>query len=228
MVEVVLNEGCINDDIRRKITFLQSKNRKRKSANSKYVDEKYANEIDNTGSFLSTLSVTQSEDDFLDEHSIGGPYTNKQWKKHRPSGNYGHNSSFIDDKKKSRPSEGKSEQRRVLGENNAIEIGGADKIRATTKVSIPREGPIQASSIIEAIPQRPICKEDKVSETVEVSPPTSPKRMSMRGMTHITPSAPPLHELPNSKLLLNLQGRQHQFNSKTFLSPATCAYCLKK
>lgn len=222
-------EPDINDETRSKFAFLNSSGRKRKSKNSKYVEEKYANDINSTGSFLSNLSVTQSEDDFLDEHSIGGPYTKQPWKKHRPSGNYANNSYIDDGARKSRKSEGISGQRRVLGENNAMEIGCSDKIRATTKVSIPRNGPIEASSVIEAIPQA----NQRVADTEDdsaayKSPPTSPIRTFSRATTQITPSAPPLHELNNPKLLLNLQGRQHQFNSKTFLRPDTCAYCLKK
>lgn len=43
------------------------------------------------------------------------------------------------------------------------------------------------------------------------------------------PSAPPLQEVTNNpKLLLNLQGRQHEFSSRTVLRSESCAYCLKK
>lgn len=234
-VREFLREPHINDETRNKLAFLNSSSRKRKSKTNKYLEEKYGNEINSTGSFLSDLSVTQSEDDFLD---IGVSHA-KPWKKHRPSGNFAANGSFMDDTKKSRPSEGKSsgQRRKVFDENNAncMEIGGNDKIRATTRVSIPRgDGPIQASSVIEAIPQTPDSDRNnhagvKDAETYAYhSPPTSPKRSSMKAMQHITPSAPPLHELNNQKLLLNLQGRQHAFNPKTFLRPDTCAYCLKK
>lgn len=50
--------------------------RKRKSKTNRYED-KYCNEINSTGSFLSDLSVTQSEEDFLE--------MSKPFKKHRPS-----------------------------------------------------------------------------------------------------------------------------------------------
>lgn len=53
--------------------------RKRRSKPNRNEDNnKYGNEINSTGSFLSDLSVTQSEDDFLDLSS-------KPFKKHRPS-----------------------------------------------------------------------------------------------------------------------------------------------
>lgn len=51
--------------------------RKRKSKSNRYVADKYGNEINSTGSFLSDLSVTQSEEDFLE--------MSKPFKKHRPS-----------------------------------------------------------------------------------------------------------------------------------------------
>lgn len=223
--EVLRTEPDINDETRNKLAFLNASNRKRKSKTNKYLEEKYGNDINSTGSFLSDLSVTQSEDDFLD---IGLNNT-KPWKKHRPSGNFA-NGSFVEETKKSRHSQGRSGQQRNVNEengNNAMEIGATDKIRATTKVSIPRgDGPIHASSVIEAIPQVSTANDKHVEDMR--SPAMSPQRSSMKAMQLVTPSAPPLHELNNQKLLLNLQGRQHAFTSKTFLRPDTCAYCLKK
>lgn len=82
----------INDETRSKLAFLDMSSRKRKSKSNKFIEEKYGNEINSTGSFLSDLSVTQSEDDFLDVN-VGHA---KQWKKHRPSA-IG-NGSFVDSK----------------------------------------------------------------------------------------------------------------------------------
>lgn len=135
----------------------------------------------------------------------------------------------------------------------AIEIGDNDKIIATTKVSIPQgDGPIRATSIIEAIPQATSSKYDEVltEQPHDAKPPdvfvtaterdgslgatvtTSPKRRSMKLTDDFyMPSAPPMHEINgngNPKLILNLQGRQHGFASKTFLRSDTCTYCLKR
>lgn len=63
--------------------------RKRKSKSNRYVEDKYGNEINSTGSFLSDLSVTQSEEDFLEQ--------SKPFKKHRPSTNAA-NTSYADAK----------------------------------------------------------------------------------------------------------------------------------
>lgn len=132
-----------------------------------------------------------------------------------------------------------------------MEIGDNDKIIATTKVSIPQgDGPIRATSIIEAVPQATSSKYDEVmtAERYNTKPSkafvtateddracspkaaTSPKRRSMKLADDIhMPSAPSLHEITsNPKLILNLQGRQHAFSSKTFLRSDTCTYCLKR
>lgn len=58
------------------LAFLNMSTRKRKSKSNRY-DKKYGNEINSIGSFLSDLSVTQSEEDFLE--------MSKPFKKHRPS-----------------------------------------------------------------------------------------------------------------------------------------------
>lgn len=133
-----------------------------------------------------------------------------------------------------------------------MEIGDNDKIIATTKVLIPQgDGPIKATSIIEAVPQPKSRKHDEIltaeqpyntkpyesfiaaTEEDRARTPiaaTSPKRRSMKIANDFhMPSAPPLHEVNgNQKLILNLQGRQHAFGSKTFLRSDTCTYCLKR
>lgn len=130
-----------------------------------------------------------------------------------------------------------------------MEIGENDKIVATTKVSIPQgDGPIRATSTIEAVPQATSSKYDEVLSTERPSygkpfvpaseddracspiNDTSPKRRSMKLTDDFhMPSAPPLQEINgNPKLILNLQGRQHAFASKTFLRSDTCTYCLKR
>lgn len=72
--DFLLTDRCINDETRNKFAFLNESGRKRKS---KSIGGKYGNDINSTGSFLSDLSVTQSEEDFLD--------ISKPFKKHRPS-----------------------------------------------------------------------------------------------------------------------------------------------
>lgn len=136
----------------------------------------------------------------------------------------------------------------IFAENTSIiDLDGTDKIIATTKVSIPQgDGPVEATSTIEAVPtstlynqferidepeqpyERTTNKENKKTfENVL----TTPRRRSMKLQEEIPiPSAPPLQEVTNNnpKLLLNLQGRQHEFSSRTVLRSEQCGYCLKK
>lgn len=78
--DLLLNDRDLRDETRSKIERLNYCPKKRKSAVNDHHLEEFGNEINSTGSFLSNLSVTQSEDDFLD---VGRP--SKGWKKHRPS-----------------------------------------------------------------------------------------------------------------------------------------------
>lgn len=137
-------------------------------------------------------------------------------------------------------------------------MDSSDKIVATTKVSIPQDdGPIEATSTIEAVPnsnhynnnghfdridlvestyETPNNKENEFNIPVERS-----YNRNFNGNNdniienkpqskYQRPSAPPLQEvgITNSKLLLNLQGRQHEFNNKTVLKNENCFQCQKK
>lgn len=70
-------DGHISDEARNKFAYLDKNARKRKSKVNKYAEAIVTNEPNSTGSFLSNLSVTQSEEDFLE--------IQKPFKKHRPS-----------------------------------------------------------------------------------------------------------------------------------------------
>lgn len=124
-------------------------------------------------------------------------------------------------------------------------MDGSDKIVATTKVSIPQgDGPIQATSTIEAVPNQLYPQFDRIDTAEQPydqvnrdakkpsDPLVTPQRRSMKLQEEYPmPSAPPLQEVTNTnnpKLLLNLQGRQHEFSSRTVLRSESCAYCLKK
>lgn len=131
----------------------------------------------------------------------------------------------------------------------AKEVDLNDKIVATTKVTIPQDdGPIEATSTIEAVPNSELYNNhfEKV-ETVQVhqenggygnteirkkrQAPATPLRRSMKLKEEYAPSAPPLHEVnsnSNTKLLLNLQGRQHEFSNRTVLRNESCAHCSKR
>lgn len=195
------------------------------------MENKYGNEINSTGSFMGELSLTQSEDDFLDV-----PKVEKTFKKHRPSANG--NVSFADSKHNR--STKNAEKRRSQRKSNGLAVGDNEKIVATTKVSIPQgEGPIKATSTIEAIPQfyeRDNDKQRKASperHNENVNPTFSPSRRSMKLKDDIpmpaAPTAPTLQEInSNQKTATLLSSRQHSFASKTFLRSDTCSHCLKR
>lgn len=124
-------------------------------------------------------------------------------------------------------------------------MDGSDKIVATTKVSIPQgDGPIEATSTIQAVPnpalytqfdridhtEQPYAQVEKENKKLPDSAMVTPQRHSMKlQQEYPMPSAPPMQEVTNNpKLLLNLQGRQHEFSSRTVLRSESCAYCLKK
>lgn len=135
----------------------------------------------------------------------------------------------------------------MIENTSVLEVDGSDKIVATTKVSIPQgDGPIEATSTIEAVPdsafytqfnridaaEKPYDRADKDENKAPESPKAyaTPLRRSMKLQNEYPmPSAPPLQEVTNNpKLLLNLQGRAHEFSSRTMLKSEACAYCLKK
>lgn len=73
-----LHDENLKEETRNQLAFLNTCQKKRKSKRkSKMIEEKHGNEVDSTGSFMSNLSITQSEDDFLD--------IEKPFKKHHKS-----------------------------------------------------------------------------------------------------------------------------------------------
>lgn len=102
-----------------------------------------------------------------------------------------------------------------------MEIGPNDKVVAHTRVSIPQgNGPIEAESIIEAIPHN-IEKENYLS----------PKRSSRRSNGN---NNNPLNEIvdntPKKTEHIKYGGatREHVYGAKTFLKSDTCFCCQKK
>lgn len=86
--DLLRTETNINEQTRDKFAFLNSCQKNRRS---KKQTDKFANEVNSTGSFLSDLSVTHSEDDLLDAPKA---QPNK-WRKHRPSYTADNGGSFI-------------------------------------------------------------------------------------------------------------------------------------
>lgn len=91
-------------------------------------------ELDSTGSLLSDLSCfSKSEDDLDNSCMIQQNQKKREWKEHRPSGEY-------------------SAKKRRSSIQKAVDLNVSDRIVATTTVVLPKDGPITASSVIEAVP----------------------------------------------------------------------------
>lgn len=91
-------------------------------------------ELDSTGSLLSDLSCfSKSEDDLDTSVVIQQNQKKREWKEHRPSGEY-------------------SAKKRRSSMQKVVDLNISDRIVATTTVVLPKDGPITASSVIEAVP----------------------------------------------------------------------------
>lgn len=238
VADLLQNENNLKNETRDKLAFLNTLPRKRKSL-SRHMEEKYGNDINSTGSFLSDLSITQSEDDFLDVRP------SRNWHKHRPSVT---NNQPIPCTKRSRLSNGapntplnahsarRSQRRSNFGiQQHTVDADVAtERICATTKVTIPQDGVIRAESIIETVPvdvhQADV--RDDLATLSEEQPPSTPYKRSFKQAT-----APPLTPVNtnidsplaqhNFKAAGTLR-RPHNFVSKTFIRAETCIHCQKK
>lgn len=133
-------------------------------------------------------------------------------------------------------------------------MDSSEKIVATTKVSIPQgDGPIEATSTIEAVPnslqsnnnqfdridiiestyETTNYRENAIEANIPMEPiyKRSTKQCDVQQQQQQMPTAPPAptpEPETNPKLLLNLQGRQHEFINRTILRTESCFHCAKK
>jgi Rac GTPase-activating protein 1 len=242
---LLIKDNTIKNETRRHLEELGTFTKKRKSAH--YIEEEEElNEIDSTGSFLSDLSLTQSNDDILDAK----PSTaiNQKWKKHRPSIN--NNSGFLNASGRKSHTDKRRSARLSL-----MDYGGADKIVTQTKLTIPANkfAPIFAEATIErALPTPSASSEDGNTPKVvhylstpqtrqkpnEFKTPMRTPATQVKNSKFVTPSAPSIDDLENANDLYAtvkkkatttvICGRPHSFASKTFLKPESCGYCSKK
>lgn len=230
--DLLRTETNINEQTRDKFAFLNSCQKNRRS---KKQTDKFANEVNSTGSFLSDLSVTHSEDDLLDVPQAQPT----KWRKHRPSYTADNGGSFIGAKRSRISVDGKRKSNRnnncpstfslvihclFSDQNQDMIIGANDKIVASTRVSIPQgNGPITAESIIEAIPSNN-CENrspNKQSHKKESFTPTAPHHIEANFSEVVAPEMP-------FKSVAGSTGRQHKFASRTFLKSDSCQHCQKK
>ncbi|KAH8304410.1 rac GTPase-activating protein 1 [Drosophila kikkawai] len=239
VADLLRHERNLNNETRDKLAFLNTlpSSRKRKSLNTVREDKSYG-DINSTGSLLSDLSITHSEDDFLDVRR------SKSWREHRPS--LPKNPIPSVGNKRSRLSSGLNGSMSVntpttttktrrsgagIGvEQHTVDVGqGAERFCATTKVTIPQDGQgvIRAESTIESLPL--IGGPDRVGDGLS----STPRRSVLK-----EPNAPPLTPLNKKIPLLAADSatptqhrplmRKHSFTQKTFLRGDNCVQCQKR
>ena len=237
ITDLLQYENNLNRETKDKLAFLHSMPRKRKSHNP-HLDEKYGNDINSTGSFLSNFSITQSEDDMLDVN-----HHNRNCYKQPPDVS---NSPPVPNCKRSRlnkVSMGASsatrhslrrcgfDKQNQQSNDNKLDFGC---ICATTTVTIPQDinGAIRAESTIETVPAA-VQQEDEPGEVQwrAKEPPSTPKTTFKHAT--VTPRTP--FNKPSDSPISNQQmmftgtlKRPHNFTNKTFLKADTCIQCQKK
>ncbi|KAF5279961.1 hypothetical protein FQA39_LY18182 [Lamprigera yunnana] len=145
-------------------------------------------EVNTTGSLISDFSYSRSEDDL----DVSAVYYNGK----------------IKAKKRNSDSEVPAlpKKRRSIN-NKSVEINQTDTVRATTTVTVCRDGPITATSVIESLPTE----------------------ANQKLLNKPQPSAPPAH-LVNGlhSEVKSTSDRKHQFQNKTIVIPEVCSSCNKR
>ncbi|XP_049777491.1 rac GTPase-activating protein 1 [Schistocerca cancellata] len=234
--EVVFIENRINDETKERLAFLNNTaSRSRVSIGRQDGNILEAQRLsaikedcDTTGSLLSDLSYSRSEDD-LDVDVVR---TIRSWRKHRPS-------ITVDEVEDHVPKRRRKSNRAI--EIDGVEAGPDEHLVATTTFKMARDGPISATSRIEAVPS----SETKSSLSTPVVPPLKnviasapPKPTDLSSDTDdsMTPKTSRKQSIQPSphvggfnfgadKIINN---RPHAFCSKTIIRPEMCEPCSKK
>ncbi|KAH8400686.1 hypothetical protein KR009_000324 [Drosophila setifemur] len=232
VADLLRHERNLNNETRDKLAFLHTlpSSRKRKSLNAVKEDKSYG-DINSTGSLLSDLSITHSEDDFLDVRR------SKSWREHRPS--LPKNQIPCVGNKRSRLSTGlngsmsgntpttNKARRSGLGigvDQHTVDLcQGAERFCATTKVTIPQDGQgvIRAESTIESLPV--VGGQEGMSST-----PRRSARKEALPMTPVNAMAPHVAAESGTPSQHRPLMRSHTFSQKTFLRGDTCVQCQKR
>lgn len=188
-------------------------------------------ELDSTGSLLSDLSCfSKSEDDLDASALLNQNHKKREWKEHRPSGEY-------------------SIKKRKSTLQKVADLNNSDRLIATTTVVMPKDGMITASSVIEAIPgdenHDPLQSSRKRRKSGERSRSKKDNNINCADiLVTPKPSAPLLPDNGHSgsdsdgifKPSPNIGGytfntkimRCHSFVAKSVIKPETCSPCGKR
>ncbi|XP_017880906.1 rac GTPase-activating protein 1-like [Ceratina calcarata] len=238
--DLLFNDGGrnLNNETREKLQFLNNTTLNGRHSNI-HVKDVHQNdklntiaELDSTGSILSDLSCfSKSEDDLDVSAMIQQSQKKREWKEHRPSGEY-------------------STKKRRSTTQKVAELNTSDRIVATTTVVMPKEGNITASSVIEAIPgdenmdpQGPLHSSRKRRksgdrsksklapvDTNEIQIDTAPSAPKMEILTSGSDSEGVFKPSPNigGYTLNTKSARGHSFIAKTVIKPEVCLPCDKR
>ncbi|XP_063974743.1 rac GTPase-activating protein 1-like [Diachasmimorpha longicaudata] len=233
--DLLFNDGGrnLNDETREKLQFLNNT-----TLNGRYSHPHLRDlqndklntiaELDSTGSLLSDLSCFSKSEDDLDASALLSQNQKKrEWKEHRPSGEY-------------------STKKRRSTLQKVADLNNSDRIIATTTVVMPKEGAITASSVIEALPADentdPKSPSGNSRKRRKSSERPRPKKDSCE-VPYPKPSAPMAENLTSGsesegifKPSPNIGGytfhtkilRTHNFVGKSVLKPETCSPCGKR
>ncbi|XP_046740490.1 rac GTPase-activating protein 1-like [Diprion similis] len=238
--DLFLHDGGrnLNDETREKLQFLNNTTLNNRSSNVHLKDLHHTDklntiaELDSTGSLLSDLSCfSKSEDDLDASVMLQQNQKKREWKEHRPSGEY-------------------SAKKRRSSIQKAVDLNTSDRIVATTTVVLPKDGPITASSVIEAMPgnenQDPntqIQTPHKHRKSTDRSRQKSSHVDAKNPLMDVEPSAPKADIMTSGsdsegvfKPSPNIGGytlntkssRGHTFTAKTVIKPEVCTPCGKR
>ncbi|XP_066583719.1 rac GTPase-activating protein 1 [Prorops nasuta] len=238
--DLLFNDGGrnLNDETREKLQFLNNTTLNGHHSNLHHRDMHYNDklntitELDSTGSILSDLSCfSKSEDDLDASAIIQHNQKKREWKEHRPSGEY-------------------IAKKRRSSMQKLVDLNSSDRIVATTTVTMPKEGAITASSVIEAIPRdentdpqgqkqntkklRRSADRDKFKlmdlDQNEMQIDTAPSAPKADILTSGSDSEGIFKPSPNiGGYTFNTKScRNHTFTAKTVLKPEVCMPCGKR
>ncbi|ETN58220.1 rac GTPase-activating protein [Anopheles darlingi] len=222
--DIVRNEHTLRDETRVRLAEFatESRRRSRHAYGGHHEGEMTGgggggavdNDINSTGSFLVDLSLTQSEDDFLEPLKMQAK--RKSWKKHRPSfpNNNNNNVSFT------RPPvpEAKHMETTTTMRKEDYTHSGEGQIIAHAKVTVPTGtdgGPIMAESTFR-------------TTAPQLLPPLQPVSCASSNSTAATiVNAAPTVEPKETPKKTVIQ-RNHELTGRTFIAPETCNHCQQR
>ncbi|XP_050077247.1 rac GTPase-activating protein 1 [Anopheles maculipalpis] len=215
--EIVRNEQTIRDETREQLAVFATEPRRR-SRHGHAVDGGadrelggVDNDINSTGSFLVDLSLTQSEDDFLEPLKMQAK--RKSWKKHRPS--YNNNTSV------KVPQEPPKRVMEINSTSHIMEPRTEGEIIAHAKITVPTGpdgGPIQAESTF-----RTMAPQNRLPPAVVSSCASS--NSTAATIVNVAPTTPAQEKQEPKKTVIQ---RQHDLVGRTFISSDTCNQCQER